>query len=48
MQSLVQPLEATLRNALLALPSMYGNCGEVLAKARKLLPDYAEIRCSAG
>lgn len=37
---LTRPLEATLRNALLALPEMYGNCSDVLAKARSLLPDY--------
>jgi len=40
---LVQPFEETLRNALLALPTLYGNCAEVLTQARKLLPDYAEI-----
>jgi len=44
LQSLVQPLEAVVRNALMAMPLMYGNCREVLAKARKMLPDYAEIR----
>jgi ATP phosphoribosyltransferase regulatory subunit len=43
LQSLVRPLDATLRNALLALPALYGNCAEVLLKARKLLPKYAEI-----
>jgi len=37
---LAKPLDAALRNALLALPVLYGNCAEVLAKARKLLPDY--------
>ncbi len=46
LQSLVQSLDATLRNALLALPSLYGNCAEVLVRARKLLPDYAEIRAA--
>ncbi|MGB9092836.1 MAG: ATP phosphoribosyltransferase regulatory subunit [Gallionella sp.] len=40
---LTSPLEATLRNALLALPEMYGNCADVLAKARRLLPDYPGI-----
>jgi ATP phosphoribosyltransferase regulatory subunit len=44
LQALAQPLDATVRNALLALPALYGNCDYVLAKARKLLPDYAEIR----
>jgi ATP phosphoribosyltransferase regulatory subunit len=43
-QTLAQPLDATVRNALLALPVLYGNCADVLAKARKMLPDYAEIR----
>jgi len=43
LRSLVQPLDATLRKALLALPTLYGNCAEVLARARKLLPDSAEI-----
>jgi ATP phosphoribosyltransferase regulatory subunit len=44
LQTLTRPLDAKLRNALLALPTLYGNCDDVLAKARKLLPDYAEIR----
>ncbi|HEU0233571.1 MAG TPA: ATP phosphoribosyltransferase regulatory subunit [Gallionella sp.] len=43
LRSLVQPLDAALRNALLALPALYGNCAEVLVRARKLLPDSAEI-----
>lgn len=43
LRSLVQPLDTALRNALLALPTLYGNCAEVLARARKLLPDSAEI-----
>lgn len=43
LQVLAQPLDAALRDALLALPMLYGNCAEVLARARKLLPDYAEI-----
>jgi ATP phosphoribosyltransferase regulatory subunit len=43
LQVLAQPLDATLRNALLALPTLYGNCAGVLAKARKLLPDYPGI-----
>ncbi len=40
LKTLARPLDATLRNALLALPTLYGNCADVLAKARKLLPDY--------
>jgi ATP phosphoribosyltransferase regulatory subunit len=43
LQSLVQPFEGTLRDALLALPMLYGNCAEVLARARKQLPKYPEI-----
>jgi len=38
-----KPMDATLRNALLALPRLYGNCADVLAKARKQLPDYPGI-----
>jgi ATP phosphoribosyltransferase regulatory subunit len=43
LQTLVQPLEAKLRSALLALPALYGDCADVLARARKLLPKHAEI-----
>jgi len=43
LQSLVQPLDADLRKALLALPTLYGHCADVLAKARKQLPDYPGI-----
>lgn len=46
LQALVQPLDAGLRDALLALPSLYGECGEVLARARRQLPDYPEIRAA--
>ena len=46
LQGLTQPLDAGLRNALSALPALYGNCAEVLAKARKLLPDYAGIHAA--
>ncbi len=38
-----KPMDAPLRNALLALPTLYGKCGDVLAKAHKLLPDYPGI-----
>ncbi|MGA8862712.1 MAG: ATP phosphoribosyltransferase regulatory subunit [Gallionella sp.] len=41
--NLSQALGAGLRKALLALPSLYGNCANVLAEARKLLPDYPGI-----
>ncbi len=43
LQLLVRPLDETLRNALLALPTLYGHCADVLAKARKQLPDYPGI-----
>ena len=43
LQKLTQSLDAKLRNALLALPALYGDCAEVLARARKQLPDYTEI-----
>ncbi|MDO8263439.1 MAG: ATP phosphoribosyltransferase regulatory subunit [Gallionella sp.] len=43
LQSLTQALDATLRNALLALPALYGNCAGVLARARQALPKYTEI-----
>jgi ATP phosphoribosyltransferase regulatory subunit len=43
LQILVQPLEAKLRSALLSLPALYGDCADVLARARKLLPKHAEI-----
>ena len=46
LKTLTGPLEAALRNALLALPEMYGNCSDVLAKARSLLPDYPGIASS--
>ncbi len=43
LQDLTQPLEAILRNALRALPTLYGNCAEVLARARIELPEYPGI-----
>lgn len=46
LQSLTTSLDAGTRNALLAMPTLYGNCAEVLARARKVLPDYAEIRAA--
>jgi len=46
LQVLAQPLDAALRDALLALPVLYGDCAEVLARARKLLPDHAEIHAA--
>jgi len=43
LQDLVRPLEAKLRSALLAMPALYGDCADVLARARKLLPKHPEI-----
>ena len=43
LQALSQSLDAKLRSALLALPTLYGDCAGVLARARKLLPEYEEI-----
>ena len=43
LQGLTQPLEEGLRSALRALPALYGDCADVLARARKLLPELAEI-----
>ncbi|OGS90122.1 MAG: ATP phosphoribosyltransferase regulatory subunit [Gallionellales bacterium GWA2_60_18] len=43
LRTLVQPLDAALRDALLALPMLYGDCAGVLARARRLLPAHAEI-----
>jgi ATP phosphoribosyltransferase regulatory subunit len=44
LQSLTTSLDAGTRNALLAMPTLYGNCADVLVRARKVLPDYSEIR----
>lgn len=43
LQALVQPLDAGIRAALSALTTLYGNCAEVLARARKLLPNLPQI-----
>jgi ATP phosphoribosyltransferase regulatory subunit len=43
LQTLTQPLEMTARNALLTLPTLYGDCADVLVKARKQLPKLPEI-----
>ncbi|MEQ1589974.1 MAG: ATP phosphoribosyltransferase regulatory subunit [Gallionella sp.] len=44
LQSLTAALDTNTRDALRAMPSLYGDCAEVLARARKVLPDYIEIR----
>ena len=46
LQTLVQTLDTSLRDALLALPTLYGNCDEVLARARRQLPDHSGIRAA--
>lgn len=46
LQTLTRPLDAKLRNALLALPTLYGNCAEVLARARIELPEYPAIKAA--
>jgi len=43
LQALVRPLDAKLARALLALPTYYGDCAEVLRQARQELPEYTEI-----
>lgn len=43
LQDLVVNLDEVLRRALLVLPALYGSCDEVLARARKSLPDYPEV-----
>ena len=42
LHQLVNGLEAKIKNALLALPQLYGGI-EVIARARALLPDYPEV-----
>ena len=46
LQTLTQALDGTLRNALLRLPTLYGGCAEVLARARIELPGYDEIHAA--
>ncbi len=43
LQVLVQSLDATVRDALLALPTLYGDCANVLERARKVLPHHLEV-----
>jgi ATP phosphoribosyltransferase regulatory subunit len=42
-EPLVQPLEASLRNVFMALPLLYGNCSDVLNRARNILPRFPGI-----
>lgn len=46
LQAMTQPLDAELRSALLALPTLYGDCAEVLARARIGLPEYPGIHAA--
>jgi ATP phosphoribosyltransferase regulatory subunit len=46
LQTLTRLLDTKLRNALLALPTLYGNCAVVLARARIELPEYPEIKAA--
>ncbi len=48
LQALVRPLDAALSEALLALTSLYGACADVLARARRVLPDLPGIRAALG
>lgn len=43
LQELVQPLDAKVRESLLALPVLYGDCADVLARARQSLPALPDI-----
>jgi ATP phosphoribosyltransferase regulatory subunit len=43
LQSLTGSFDRELRDALLALPLLYGDCAEVLTRARRLLPAYPGI-----
>ncbi|MFA6971847.1 MAG: ATP phosphoribosyltransferase regulatory subunit [Gallionella sp.] len=46
LQSLVTGLDEELNSALLVLPTLYGSCEEVLARARIELPDLPDIRAA--
>jgi ATP phosphoribosyltransferase regulatory subunit len=43
LQALVQDLDESTRTALLALPTLYGECSEVLARAHDILPNTPDI-----
>jgi len=43
LQGLVKSLDEVSRRALLVLPTLYGECTDVLARARRELPDFIEI-----
>ena len=46
LQVLVQSLDNNIRSALLALPGLYGECEEVLARARIALPENSGIQAA--
>jgi ATP phosphoribosyltransferase regulatory subunit len=46
LRGLVAGLPSAVQTALLALPQLYGDCAEVLAKARAALPVYSEIEAA--
>jgi ATP phosphoribosyltransferase regulatory subunit len=46
LRELVAALPAAVQSALLALPQLYGNTQDVLQRARKILPDSAEVRAA--
>lgn len=46
LEALVASLDAPLRKALLALPTLYGASADVIARARKVLPDHVEIHAA--
>ena len=46
LQALVAGLPGEVQKSLLALPQLYGSAEDVLQRARKLLPDSAEVRAA--
>lgn len=46
LEALIQPLGEELRAALRVLPTLYGDCRQVLSRAQQQLPDYPEIRAA--
>lgn len=46
LRGLASGLPAEIQAAILALPQLYGEAKEVLQRARKILPDYAEVRAA--
>jgi ATP phosphoribosyltransferase regulatory subunit len=46
LRELLKALPAAVQSALLALPQLYGSTNDVLQRARKILPDSAEVRAA--